>query len=435
MKITNFQLALLSVFVVFIVFGVLIFSGAIKIGEKKTSDLYQGKVVVWGTLPQDSVSDIFDSLEVKYDKLSIAYVKKNADTINSELAEAIASGSGPDAFFVSNETLIPTSNKSYVVPFASFPIATYRSTFVEGAEIFLNSQGVMAYPFTIDPLVLYWNRDLFNKEGLVAPPKTWEEMYSYSEKLSKRTQTGVITQSAIALGGYSNIKNAKDIISMLFLQSGTSIVATGSDGSYVSTLNSYLPGTKIKPAESALRFYTEFANPTSKYYSWSASLTNSYDSFVSGKLAMYIGYSSEIYGIRDRNPNLNFDITNVPQLEGATKPVTFGKIYGVSVSKSSKNLNSALLVAQTLSSKESVAFISAKSLTLPVRRELLVSVPDDPYKNYFYQSALLAKSWLDPAPFQTNTIFASMISDATSGFLSLSETISKASDSLSKLLK
>lgn len=435
MKLTNFQLALIAIFIVFIIIAVMIFSGAIKVGDKKTSDLYQGKVVVWGTLPSETVRDTFPGIESGYDNLTISYVERNPSTFEADLAEALASGVGPDLFFVSNDTLLSEANKLYVTPYESFPLRAYKSIYVDGADLFLNSKGVMAYPVTIDPLVLYWNKDLFNVAGLVSAPTAWEEMYKYAGLLSKRTATGVLTQSAISFGGYQNVTHAKDIIATLLIQSGDSIVRKNADDTYSSILGGYLPGTKIRPAESVLRFYTEFANPAGEYYSWSSSFAPSYNAFIAGDLAMYIGYSSEIYGIRERNPNLNFDVTRIPQLEGATTPLTFGKIYGVAVSKSSKNLASSLYVAQSLSGKDSVALISKDVSTLPIRRDLLSAPAEDPYLSSFYQSALLARSWYDPDANATNTVFSSMVSDTIAGFMSVGESVGKASEAIGRLLK
>lgn len=435
MKLTNFQLALIGIFILFIVIAVMIFSGAIKLGSKKNTDLYQGKVVVWGTLPSSSVRDVFTSLQGQYDKLTISYVERNSDTYVADIAEALASGNGPDVFFVSNENLLAEANKIYVTPYQSFPLRTYNSLYVDGGQLFLNNEGVMAYPVTIDPLVLYWNKDLFNTAGLVTPPATWEEIYKYASALSKRTANGVLTQSAISFGGYQNVTHAKDIIAALLMQSGDSIVKKNDDGTYSAVLGGYLPNTKIRPAESVLRFYTEFTNPAGQYYSWSSSFPSSYNSFIAGDLAMYVGYSSEIYGIRERNPNLNFDVTRLPQLQNATTPLTFGKIYGASVSKATKNLPSALLVAQSLSGKDAVISITSKMSTLPVRRDLLLAPPEDPFLSSFYQSALLARSWYDPNPKSTDAIFSSMVSDTIAGFLSVGESVTKAGDAIERLLK
>ncbi len=435
MKITNFQLVVFSVITVFVIFAVLIFSGAVDIGNKKESTSYSGKIVVWGTLPSSVMREALSGIESAYDELSISYVQKNEETFGDELAEAMASLTGPDVFFVSNETLLSESNKIFITPYETYPLRSYNSIFVDGAEIFLNDKGVMAYPFTIDPLVLYWNKDIFNANGVVTPPVFWEELYSMSTSLTKRTANGTITQSAISFGTFDNITHAKEIISALVMQGGDYIVRKNSDGTYTSVFGGYLSGTRTRPAESVLRFYTEFANPTSNYYSWNSSLPASYSSFIAGDLAMYIGYSSEIYGIRERNPNLNFDVTRLPQLEGSPTPTTFGKIYGTAVSKSTKNLGASIMVAQSLSGKDTSSFVSTKLSTIPTRRDLLVSNPDDPFAASFYQSALIAKAWYDPDTLSTESIFRTMINDVTSGFLSVGESVSKASESIGRLLK
>jgi len=54
---------------------------------------------------------------------------------------------------------------------------------------------------------------------------------------------------------------------------------------------------------------------------------------------MYIGYFKDQDLINEKNPNLNFSISEMPQLTNSN--VNFGKIYGFMVSKQSKNASAA----------------------------------------------------------------------------------------------
>jgi len=65
----------------------------------------------------------------------------------------------------------------------------------------------------------------------------------------------------------------------------------------------------------------------------------------------------------------------------------------------------------------------------------LSAKPKDVYKSVFYDSALLADSWLDPSASETDRIFQSMIEDVTSGRLRISSSVSRASNSIDTLLK
>ncbi|MCD5396682.1 MAG: hypothetical protein LRZ98_00730 [Candidatus Pacebacteria bacterium] len=55
-------------------------------------------------------------------------------------------------------------------------------------------------------------------------------------------------------------------------------------------------------------------------------MPNSRDVFLSGKLATYFGFSSELRGLRLKNPNLNFDIAMVPNPKKKEKKQVFARV-------------------------------------------------------------------------------------------------------------
>ena len=69
----------------------------------------------------------------------------------------------------------------------------------------------------------------------------------------------------------------------------------------------------------------------------------------------------------------------------------------------------------------------------PARYDLLAVKPTATYATTFYNSALYAKSWLDPSPKDTDNIFRIMIEAVLSNTLPLDNAISDASAKLSLL--
>ena len=57
--------------------------------------------------------------------------------------------------------------------------------------------------------------------------------------------------------------------------------------------------------------------------------------FAKGALAMYFGYASEMSEIKNRNPHLNFDLAEVPQIKGDKSKTSFAKIYALAIMKNS----------------------------------------------------------------------------------------------------
>ena len=59
-------------------------------------------------------------------------------------------------------------------------------------------------------MVLFYNRKLFSKQGIISPPTYWDEVVPLVAALTVK-QNGQFLESAIALGS-PNVPYAKDII-------------------------------------------------------------------------------------------------------------------------------------------------------------------------------------------------------------------------------
>jgi len=442
----NFQVVLVSIFLACAVFAVLIFSGAIDIKTKSSDTSLQGKVTIWGTFPSSALTSSIDTIGATNKDLTINYVKKDADTYQEELVEAFANDKGPDLFIVTPDMVLRNKNFLYKVPYASYPEKAFRDTYIDGADIYLDYEGVVGFPLVVDPLVLYYNKDILSNEGIASPIQTWEELFNLNSVLTKRDNSGVISQSMIALGQYTNVNNVKDILSALLLQNGNSIVKrvtttadiegeTKSATTYVSLLNDNTYNSTVTPIESVLKFFIEFSNPSNTAYSWNRSFSSSLDMFTAGKLTFYLGRASELFNIESVNPNLSFDVTQIPQIKGATTKRTYGEIYAMVINKKSTNLASAVGVAGTLSQGDAADNLSVSLSLPPVSKKLLATKPTDPYLYTFFNSALISRAWLDPNKIKTDSIFQKLVENVLSNNLSMGEAISKAQGELELLLK
>jgi ABC-type glycerol-3-phosphate transport system substrate-binding protein len=188
------------------------------------------------------------------------------------------------------------------------------------------------------------------------------------------------------------------------------------------------------PAEAAVSFYTEFGNPAKPSYSWNRSLPNSTNYFLSGDLALYFGFASEISNIQLKNPNLNFDVAMVPMSREGGTNVSFANFEAFAIPKSSKNTSGAFAVASILSGPVGGSAFNKVMKLAPVRRDLLSKKPTSAYESIFYDSAIRAKGWLDPNPTETDAVFKNMIESITSGRARVSEAISRTQRELSGLL-
>jgi len=432
-KTSTFQIILLVAFGFFIIVSVMIFSVMGGKGDKKA---FLGEVTVWGTLPASVITENINEIYRIEAPVNITYIEKREDTFDRELVEALASGVGPDIILLPQDLIIRHSDKIYPIPFTSLSERDFKDRFIEEGELYLNKDGILALPFTVDPMIMYWNRNLFSAAGISQAPSFWGEFYKITPLLTVRGANTDIKRSAISFGGFQNVTNAKNIISLLIMQAGNPIVVRDSlrASGYRTTLIDKF-NFKTPPTNAALRFYTEFSNPAKSSYSWNGSLPKSKDMFISGELAVYFGFASEFSDIKKKNPHLNFDIAQMPQTRDTSRKVTFGKMQGLAILKASKNFPASFRAAIMLSHN---AFISSVSQSLevpPVRRDLLSQKPTDATQALFYDSAIISRAWFDPSPRDTAGIFKRMVDNIVSGRDKISDVVLVANKEISKLLK
>lgn len=410
MKLRPFELGLVVVFVGLIVTS-LIFLSAYK-RPQNTDGPVVGAVSIWGVLPRESVMTPIDEL-MKADETyeQVSYREIEVANFNDELVNALADGQGPDMILISHEQLVEMRRRIQPVSYDSFPERDIKNAYIDGAQIFTLSDGLYAYPIAADPLVMYWNRDLITTDGFLEAPTTWEQMVNeYLPTLIRRNPDRSITRSVIAFGEYGNVKNGFGIISMLLLQAGTKGVVDENGRTYRVDINQSSGGSG-EPLKIVADFYTRFSKPTNSLYSWNRSFSSDLDRFISGELVFYFGYASEGPEIERRNPNLNFDIAEVPQGAESNIRRTYGRFYGLAALRSSDNLIGASAVLTVLGSKETTEKIAKAAAMMPPLRASVAGGSDDIYGRVSYKSATIAYAWLNPKLSKTNEILKTMTED------------------------
>ena len=430
-KLSTFQLALLISFIVAALGGVALF--ALGIGPTPRNAI--GPVVIWGTVDEKAVALTLESLRTEDERFSeVTYVQKDPRTYSAEFIDALAAGRSPDLFLLPEENLYDHRDKILFIPFTTFSERQFKDAFAEAGEVFLAPAGSAGLPVTIDPLVMYWNRDIFSDASLAVPPRYWDEFFTnIVPKVTQRDQSANIVRSFVAMGEYRNVSHAKDILSALILQTGNPLVFKNETGQVRSVLSNSFDQAE-PPADAALRFYTQFSNPTKAVYSWNRSLPDSRQSFLSGDLAIYFGFASEYESLRKANPNLNFDVASMPFSRDTTRRTTIGHVLAFSVPRGSFNPAGAMETALALTSSLHIWELAVALKVPPARRDLLSASSEDPVQEVFYQSAITARAWLDPNDAATEGVFQRMIEGYVSGRLRLSEAVGNASDELSQLL-
>ena len=424
---STFSAVILIIFIALALFGVFIFATF----QQSARDRI-GTVTIWGSVPQDAFDAVIGSVrDARSDFADVTYEEVPAEALMPRLVEAIAAGRGPDLVLFPSSNVLKDGDKLAPIPYAQFSRRDFQDTFVEAGEAFLTPGGILAIPISIDPLVMYWNRSLYATAGIASPPRYWDEFTRIAPRLTVKTQSGTLTGSAVALGTWNNVSHAKAVFVTLVRDLGSPIVTRRDDGTLDASLRS---NETVQPAASALRFIADFADPIKPVYSWNSAQRMSRDAFLSGTLATYFAPASELRQLRNGNPNLNFDVAQLPSARGAFAFVG-AEVLGISTPRGSKNPSGALQAAYLLSAQKQ-QLILARELTLPSpRRDAQITDPTLAYTAVFDASALRGYVFLDPNPGETDALFARMVESVATGRATVSEALSTAHNDLQALTR
>ncbi len=432
---SNFKLIFIGIFVAGAIGGLLVFSGIINVGGSSATTV-QGSATVWGTLDDTAFSAFLTSFNNSSKDVHVTYVQKDPATLDSDLTEALASGTPPDLVLLPDNLVWRYQDKLIHIPFSTLPTATFQTTFVDSADIFLASDGTVALPFAADPLVMYYNKDLLASAGIAQPPTNWQDFLNSIPLMTKKKSDLTLTQMGAAMGAYTNIAHAKDILAMLFMQSGSQFI-TDTGGMLDVHFGSNAQGNEEADAASAMNFYMGFSDPLKQDYTWNAGSPLDRDAFTQSSLAYYFGSASELPLIRAQNPNLNFGIALPPQGVSGT-PLTTGTSYGFAIPKTAPNeLLSYTAATLMISAASETSLVNTTGTTLaliPTRRDVLTIKPtSDPYLQFLYNAALVQHSWLDPNPTVSDQIFGDLVKNISSSTFDTDSALTQASAQLQTL--
>jgi ABC-type glycerol-3-phosphate transport system substrate-binding protein len=411
MKLRPFELVLVVVFGVLMFLALILLRGYQPPPDQNVTQI--GEVVIWGDVPAETFDSVLRKLrEADQGFKSVSYRYITPENFDTTFVNALADQAAPDLLFMAHDRLVTHRTRLQPLSYDTFPLRDFRSTYIDGAEVFALADGLYGVPVAVDPLVLFWNRDIFARSGFIVPPRTWEEVVGNTvPTLTVRDFSRNIRTAGIAMGEYRNIKNAFPIISLLTIQGGSSMV-TEAKGVYQVGLNQ-VPGqaAAAQPFTNAAAFFTNFSNTGNTLYSWNRALRLDRDMFLSEDLAMYFGFASEGRDLASKNPNLSFDIAEVPQGETASVRRTYGKFYAFTIPRAATNKNGAYLVMQRLSSFENAKQLSDGLNFAPASRSLLLNGSNDVYGRIAYTSAPYARGWLNPDITVFGNILMQMLDD------------------------
>ena len=433
MNLSRSQLIIIgsAVFLVLLLVG--IFTGILPGTRQRQEALPQITLTVWGINDRGLMQDFLENYQAFRKNIQINYEELSPETYEQQWINALASGKGPDVIMFRNTWLPKHFSKLVTLDEKQLNLKSLKELFPTVIEQdFAPSGKIFALPLYIDTLALFYNQDVFDKNGIAVPPKDWLDFQNLIPKL-RQLSGGKIVKSAAAIGGSEKtVANASDLLMLLMLQAGAQMTNEEfTKATFSENIGNLFPGA------GALEFYSKFSNPEEDlYYTWDENQEYSLDNFAKGDTAMIFNYGSVKEAIKNKNPFLNFKASAMPQLADSEKAVNYSNYWGLAVTNNSKNPGWAWDAILYLTVNEAAAENYVKSFNRPpALRSLIQKYLNHPDLGVFAKQALSARSWPQVDSAAVKQIFSDMISAVASGQLDAAAAVSQGERQITELMQ
>lgn len=389
------QIIISGVVLAAVLLFVLIFSGLLPgLREPKKQE---GEIVLrfWGLEDYSVYREIIDKFQTLYPEVKIEYHRLKQNNYEKNLIDALAAGRGPDIFVLKNTWL--AKHKQKISPLANekFGADSLKQLFPRIVEQdFIFQEKVYALPSHIETLFLIYNQDIFDRQGIALLPKTWFDFQEIIPKLTKIQGTRLIRAGAAIGGSNESIDQGTDLLFALMLQAGCPMTDQETNRALFSRYPACL---------AALEFYTDFADPKNRIYTWDDNFGYSLDLFAKEKTAIIFNYLKALPELRRKNPHLNIGYSPLPQMD-LERPINYSEYWAYTVSRQSLEPDRAWdFILFLTTNRENASLYFSKTKKFPALRTLI----DEHLRNP--ESTLTAQSWFQTEPEMIEEIFSDMI--------------------------
>ncbi len=278
------------------------------------------------------------------------------DSLLQKLPSALASGSGPDLMGIDFTYLPQYAQSGYIKNLSAFYSsgALSSSIFPRGLVKVLRYHGKFyGAPIDFNPLMMYYNKDLFRKAGLNPnkPPTTWSQWIVDIKKLTKHGAGQ--DQYGIALGVHDTIPNWP----ILMWGAGGDVIMNGK------------PSLDNSKTIKALTMWSNLVK-NEKVSPLNLAGADADKLFQTGKAATEITGPWATAGYTQAK--VNYDVAPVPA--GAAGPVTLADSNLMMINAKTKNSAAAIQFMQFWNSKSSQTYFAVHSGSPPDRVDLVHNV-------------------------------------------------------------
>ena len=324
--------------------------GAASAGPKLNPDV-SGAIEMWhfwsSPLRRTAIRRVISICQSKLPNIKVNETPKPFGDIWTANIAAVAAGSGmPDVIVEDRPQLVQRAKDNIDIDLSQYATRdgidgsqfwpfTWQEATVDGKPY--------GIPFETDVRVLYWNKQAFKEAGLdpEKPPKTWDDVWAYADKLDKKNPDGTYARVAFnpdfGNAGWNVWARTNGVN---FLQNGKPVV---NDPKVVETMDWIKKWyDRYGGYDAVQQFRGTFGAPPN-------------DAFMSGKVAMILdinGYSSVLNfynpkvevtksdGTKEQQP-LDVGVGDPPYSASYGKPSSSSGGFALSIPRGSQNVDAA----------------------------------------------------------------------------------------------
>ncbi|MBU1078365.1 MAG: sugar ABC transporter substrate-binding protein [Spirochaetes bacterium] len=340
----------------------LLFGSSLSCIKKEVSDLKEIKIAYWGATEEiEAIKKIAKKIEdeVPGVKLVLEHIAIGGDPtkFSQKILTEAAGGTPPDIAFCEVNLFVDFYSKGLFIPLndykekdKDFSIENYFPAIVDRFTV---NNELYIIPRDVAPFaVVYYNKDLFDKEGLAYPDDNWDvnKLLEYAKKLTVRDAQGAVKQYGFYTWSWPNF-----------------MYVFG--GGYVDDVKNPTKFTLNSPGSIAgLQFYLDMMYKHKVMPTPSALDTGYQELFKTGKLAMYCSGIWETPQLRT-GVTFDWDVVMFPKgPNGKRKLASGGSGYGIL--KWCKHKDLAWEVLKRLASADAQVDLAKIGLAQPADRKL-----------------------------------------------------------------
>jgi multiple sugar transport system substrate-binding protein len=378
----------------------------------------------WQSNPteRELIEQVIKNFEAKYPKIKVKF-----EVITDQYMDAIKTrligDAAPDVFYLdafeapllmSHEVLEPLDN--YITD--DFNLADFQFSLLKA---FKYKGKIYGLPKDFSTLALFYNKQLFRQAGLNEPPKNWQQLRKYSQKLTVDLN-GDGRQDIYGLG------ITPELARQYFLMKAF--------GGELVNRKGYANFATRKSLKGLQNIVEQYQKDRTAAQPSDVGASSDSEMFGQGKAAMVIEGSWAIPYLKETFPKIEFATAEVPSIH--RKKGTMAYTVAYVMNKKAKHKDAAWKLISYLAGKEGMKAWSQGGAVLPSRKSILseLGYTNNPLYAPFIKGSTYATIWQAGIHLPTIRIhFNNQFLSALLGEQSLKVALQKAQTDINQEIK